>query len=178
MGVAQVDPALIREALGLDDDASDDEVSAAVLEAGLVPSVAPEVVTASGSTQDLDQRIAKAAAKGGIIAIDAAQLQQFREGMVRASALATRLDERDRDECITAAVTAGKFPPARREHYERAWKADPAGTRELIESLAAGLVPVTASGYSGDIDPTEDELDREISRLSRHRSAASVREGA
>ena len=167
--IAQLDPALIREALGLDDDASDDEVRAELAAAGLIPAVAEPISASANSEAEIDRRIAAAAARGGVVTMDASMVQQFREGMVRASALATRLESRDRDTAITAAITAGKFPPSRREHYEAMWTADPTGTRELIDSLAAGLVPVTASGYAGDVEPEEDELDREIARLSQPR---------
>jgi len=130
-----------REALaGLPDDASEEDVHSALAEAGL--GAPPD--------EGRDKRVAAAASRNGVITIDAAQLKQFEDGMVRASALAQRLEKDDRDRAITEAVKAGKFPPARREHYEHAWDVDPQGTRELIESLSAGLVPVTASGYSGD----------------------------
>lgn len=162
-----VDPALIREALDLADDASDEEVKTALVEAGLAPPVITPIAAsgASGESQQaVDQRIAAAAARGGVITIDAATVQQFQEGMVRASALARRLDEMDRDTVINAAVQEGKFPPSRREHYARMWAADPAGTRELIGTLSAGLVPVTASGYA---DVTDDDVlwETEFSRL-------------
>lgn len=149
---AGMDPAKIRERLGLNDDVSDDDVMEALAYAGFTPAPeTPEPVAASGeSQQTVDQRIAAAAARGGVITIDAMQVKQFQDGMLQAAALAARLDKNERDGIITAAVKEGKFPPARREHYERAWEADPAGTRELIASLAAGLVPVMASGYSGD----------------------------
>jgi len=169
-----------REVLaGLPDDASEEEISEALVEAGFdVGAPVPIPVAASGaSQQEIDQRIAAAAARGGVVTIDAATVHQFQEGMLRASALAARLDGMDRDTTITGAIAAGKFPPARREHYERSWKHDPEGTRELIGSLAAGLVPVTASGYSGDTDPAEDDLDREIARLSPP-IRVSAREGA
>lgn len=156
-----------REALaGLPDDASEEDVKAALAAAGLAP--APEF--AGESTQELDQRVAAAANRGGLITIDPAQLQEFRDAMVRASALTKRLETQDRDTTITDAVKAGKFPPARRTHYERAWDVDPVGTKEVIASLAAGLVPVTASGYDMDGTREDDELDREISRLSQPRS--------
>jgi hypothetical protein len=159
----------IREALaGLPDDASDDDVEAALAAAGFTThSPAPpddsgalfdlpeqkELVNASGTQQQRDQRLAAAAARGGVVTIDAAQVAQFQEGMVRAAALAKRLDENDRNQVITEAIRKGKFPPSRRAHYEKSWDVDPVGTRELIDSLAAGLVPVTASGYDGgDVD--------------------------
>jgi len=150
-----------REALaGLPDDASEEEIAAALAAAGLASEPVGE------STQELDQRVAAAAAKGGLVTIDPAQLQEFRDAMVRASALTKRLETQDRDSTITDAIKMGKFPPARRQHYERYWDADPVGAKEVIASLAANLVPVTASGYDTDADRQDDELDREIARLS------------
>jgi len=138
-GVGMADPIEIREALGLGPDAADEEVRTAFAEAFPSP---PD--------QGRDQRVAAAASRNGVITIDAAQLQQFQEGMVRASALADQMEKSNRDACITEAIKVGKFPPARRAHYEKAWNADPEGTKELIASLSAGLVPVTAMGYAGD----------------------------
>lgn len=162
----RVDPVKIREALGLAADASEDEVTSAIVAAGLAPpapTTEEVAATAADVAQQLDQRLAAAAARGGVITIDAAQLKGFQEGMVRAAALAKRLDEQDRDTVITAAVKAGKFPPARRAHYERSWAVDPAGTKELIASLAAGLVPVTAAGY--DVEGEEAIYDAEYRAL-------------
>ena len=170
---AGMDPAKFRERLGL--DVSDDDVMEALAYAGFVPKdetarEGPQLGTAAA-----DQRIAAAAARdGGVVTIDRAQLQVYEEGMRRAESLVKRLDQQERDTAITAAIQAGKFPPARREHYERYWDSDSKGARELIASMAAGLVPVTASGYSGDLDVADDELDREIARLSDpNRKAAS-----
>lgn len=159
-GAGHMDPAMIREALGLAPDASDDEVKAALVTAGLA-TAPPEPTADAGSA---DQRLAANATRAGLITIDPAQLAQYQDGMVRAQALAKRLEAQQRDTAIDAAVKAGKFPPARKQHYERAWDADPDGTRELIASLAPGLVPVTAMGYS--TDAAEDALwDTEFARL-------------
>lgn len=150
-----MDPAKIREALALATDASDDEVKAALVTAGFA--------TAPPAVGNSDQVLAANAAKAGLITIDPAQLEQYQQGMVRAAALAKRLEAQERDTAIATAVKAGKFPPARKEHYERLWDADSEGTRNLIESLAPGLVPVTAMGYSADDEP--DLLDAEFARL-------------
>lgn len=142
-----MDPAKFREAMGLE-DATDDEVMEALAAAGFVPQPDP-----STTSDAIDQSIAaSAAATGGVVTIDASQLEEFRASARRADALAKRIEQSDRDTAITAAIQAGKMPPARRPHYERAWDADPQGTRQLINSLAANLVPVAASGYSGDLD--------------------------
>lgn len=158
-GPMNLDPAKIREGLGLAPDAPDDEVKAALVAAGLSQ--------AAPAAEHSDQKLAANAAKAGLITIDPAQLQQYQDGMVRAAALAKRLEAQERDTAIDAAVKAGKFPPARVEHYQKLWGADPDGTRQLIASLAPGLVPVTAMGYSNDAELVEDELDREIARLSQ-----------
>jgi hypothetical protein len=135
-------------------------VSAAIVASGLVKSDPPPTVDAGNP----DQRLAANAARAGLITIDPAQLQQYQDGMVRAAALAKRLEAQERDTAITAAIEAGKFPPARKQHYEKAWDADPEGTRELIASLAPGLVPVTAMGYG--TDAADDALwDTEFSKL-------------
>jgi hypothetical protein len=53
---------------------------------------------------------------------------------------------------IAAALAEGRFAPARREHYERAWQADPEGTRHLLTAsetdggLAPNTIPVQARG--------------------------------
>lgn len=174
------DAAKLREALGLKADASDQEVTAALAAGGFGVKAAdpptpppptppapapqpepqpvgdpqPQPAPAPGS-QELDQKIAAAAANQGVITLDASQAAQFQEGMRRATALAAKLDERDMEETITEAVKAGKFPPARRAHYEAYWKADREGAKTLIASLAPGLIPVTASGYS---DAGEDAM--------------------
>lgn len=157
-GAGLMDPAKIREALGLAPDVSDDEVKAALVTAGL----------ATAPPDHSDQKLSANAAKAGLVTIDPSQLQQLQDNVVRAAALAKKLEMQDRDAAIEKAVVSGKFPPARREHYERLWDADPEGTKALIASLATGLIPVTAMGYSNDVDVlANDELDREIARLTQ-----------
>lgn len=71
--------------------------------------------------------------------------RQAREG----AELAARSRDQERDDFLNTAIKAGKFPPSRKQHYFDAWKADPEGTRGLIESLQPGLVPVEARGTAG-----------------------------
>jgi hypothetical protein len=159
-GAASMDTAKLREALGLAPDVSDDEVKAALVTAGLAPPAPP---TATAEPGNPDQRLAANATRAGLITIDPEQLQQYQAGMIRAEALSKRLQVQERDTTINAAIEAGKFPPVRKANYERLWDADPDGTRELIASLAPGLVPVTAMGYSTD---AEDAMfDAEFAKL-------------
>lgn len=175
---AGMDPAKLREALGLTPEASDQEVTAAIAAAGLTPPAPPPAQPAltpqfvaptppavpAQPVQDVPQAapVPVAASSGmrqlppGTVVIDATQLAEFQAGMNRANQIAAKIAERDRDDVINAAIANGKFPPARRAHYEQAWAADPDGTRELIERLEANLVPVQASGYPGGGD--QDDL--------------------
>jgi ATP-dependent protease ClpP protease subunit len=61
-----------------------------------------------------------------------------------------------RDRTIQAAIDAGKFAANRREHFEAAWKADPAGTEETIQALQPGLIPVAELGHDTPTGSTRD----------------------
>jgi hypothetical protein len=145
----QMDPAKIREALGLPTEASDDEVKSTLVAAGLVPA-APEPVAAS--IKDAP----------GTMRVDASAWQEREERIKRLEANAARQRESERDQVITEAIKAGKFTPARREHWVRAWNADSEGARQLIASLTPGLVPVEAMGYN---DADDKDFDAEFGHL-------------
>jgi hypothetical protein len=52
-------------------------------------------------------------------------------------------------ETVEAAVMDGRIPPARREHWGKALKADFEGTKTVLDGLEKGTVPVTIRGNSG-----------------------------
>jgi hypothetical protein len=80
----------------------------------------------------------------GLVVVDEGTLQTLQAGAQAGLRLDKKERERDRDETISAAISKGKFAPARREHYEKSWEADPEGTKALIEGLAEGIVPIEA----------------------------------
>jgi len=141
---AGMDPAKIREACGLPPTASDDEVRSALAAANLVPA-APEPVAASAKDAP------------GMLRIDAAAYEEGQNRLKRLEAEAQRHRDGERDQIITAAVKAGKFGPTRKPHWVRLWNADPEGTREVIASLKAGVIPVEESGYA-DGETEADEI--------------------
>ena len=51
-----------------------------------------------------------------------------------------------RDQLISAAIQAGKFPPERRAHWQTVYDRDPAGTEQVLAVLAPGLMPANTSG--------------------------------
>jgi phage I-like protein len=159
-----MDPAKFREAVGLD-DLTDDEVMAALAKAGFIPQSDPPAEPAPVAAS-APPAAKPAAAKPGTMVIEASAWDALQE---RTKTLEARdaLRRRDeRDQIITTAVQEGKFAPARREHWVRLWDADPEGTRTVIGTLAKNVMPVMAAGYAGDGEVEEDDLDREIARLS------------
>lgn len=59
---------------------------------------------------------------------------------------------------VAAAVSDGRIPPSRREHWEAQLAADP-GAEAVLNSLAKGTVPLDAVGHDGEPDTTEaDEI--------------------
>jgi hypothetical protein len=102
----------------------------------------------------------------GVVQIDATQLAELRaqaaEGV--AARAQQRTEARDRD--LDDAIRAGKFAPARRDHWQRLYDADPEGTKQTLASLEAGLVPLADKGTPGGEDAV-DPFDAEIDRLFR-----------
>lgn len=99
---------------------------------------------------------APVAARGGVpegaVLIDADELARLRAGAQTATELAQAASDRDRDGVIAGAIDEGRFAPSRREHWVRAWAADPEGTRHLLTApeaeggLAPNTIPVSARG--------------------------------
>lgn len=161
---AGMDPAKLREALGLQPDASDDQVKAAFA-ASLTPEPAPAPAPAAATPPDpepeptLPPKVqTPAASTSGALMLDPATLQALQAQAARGEAAFRQLRENECDSILAAAVKAGKFPPARLDHYKALWAADPDGTKDLVNGLAANVIPVAASGYPGVGAETETDM--------------------
>jgi hypothetical protein len=152
----------ISARLGLGDDADEAAVLAA-LDARLpepdestteTPEAAPTVAPAQP-----EPVAATAKLPPGVVVIDEATLGELRRNATLGAQAAERQRLSDRDRFIDAAVNDGKISPARKDHWVKAWEADPDGTKDTLASLEAGLVvPVAAAGVLGDGDEQADEL--------------------
>ena len=152
--MSTLDKAKIREALGLDPDASDDEVRTA-FDAELAP---PEGTPAP---------VAASAIPPGMVVLASSIWEENQNTIKTLNAFMAKTKRDERDEVIARAVTAGKFTPAQKPHFSRLWDADPDGTRNLIDQLTPNsALAVMASGYAGEGSVEDDELDREIAALS------------
>lgn len=157
----------IRARLGLADDADEATVLAA-LDSRLQPTQ-PDDGTNTDSTDDGDEPVddepdaaqtrtpelvaagkTRTALPPGVVAIEASMLAELKTKAEAGARAEARQRTEDRDRYIDAAIQAGKFAPARKDHWTRAYDADPDGTRQTIDGLAEGLVvPVAAKGHAG-----------------------------
>ncbi|MEU4779255.1 head maturation protease, ClpP-related [Micromonospora sp. NPDC023633] len=180
-GAGRMDPAKIREALGLAPGASDDEVRAALGSAGLVqntqptgpapaPTPQPAPTPTPGSPAPspdgpAPQPSSPRPTAAGTMVIDQAAWDAQQEAIRRLEAADARRRRDERDQVINQAVQDGKFPPARKDHWVRLWDADPEGTRTVIDGLARNVMPVAALGYAGDGADADADFEREFAGL-------------
>lgn len=142
-----MDPAKLREALGLSADASDEDVIAAAAALRQAPAPSPE------PTPDPSPAPAAPIAAGaGVVVLDQSVVSAMQKDAELGRHAYEQMRKNERDAVIASAISAGKFAPNRKEHWEKLWDADPDGTRAQIENLAENLIPLAASGYQGDAD--------------------------
>lgn len=169
-GAGQMDPAKIREALGLPADSPDSEVSAAMVAAQAKltpPAPAPQTPPAPPAVEPTAPKPAAASTAPGTMTIDVTAWEAQQQRLQRLEAQAARQQVAERDKVIEEAVKDGKFAPARKEHYARSWDADPEGTRQTIASLHKGIVPLAEMGYGVDSAADVDEFDHLFTRKVR-----------
>jgi hypothetical protein len=133
----------LRSRLGVTDADADDAVLLAALDEALTERTSP-----TGEPAPLPE---------GTVAIDSGVLQELQVAARAGQEARARQIREDRDVAIRAAITDGRITPARREHWEQAFAADPEGARASLETLAKGLVPVAAAGAPGGSDVSEDD---------------------
>lgn len=135
----------LLDRLGLSEDASDEEIEAAQLAA--LDERDEFKATAEAKPTEPAPVSATPAIPEGVTVIDTDAFESLRVAAARGEEAHERIRKDDRDKFLTEAVAAGKFPPARKEHYAALYDKDPDGTRQFIEALTAGAIPI--SGESG-----------------------------
>ncbi len=153
---------MILKALGLPDDATDEQVNSALEklkkkegqpELEELQSFKDEVVGAL----EMDKKSTADQVKGKIISLKNpagyVPVEQFNQ-------LKKRLDEKDRDELVQSAMKDGKIAPAQKEWAEEYALKDPSGFKAFLEQ-APVVVPVgtDVSGGSPNHQPSSTEVD-------------------
>lgn len=90
--------------------------------------------------------------EAGTVTVDRAAFEQMqRDGALARQHEGERVSARQ-GEKVLAALKAGKFPSARRDHYAKLMAADEEGTTALLDSLQPGLIPMEEIGNLGKGD--------------------------
>jgi phage I-like protein len=149
---SEVDAKVLREQLGLAEDASDDDVTAKLAALNARPESTDGLLTPEQVEEQKQEAVAAAiAAKSDddeTVKLDKQTFEDLKASAEAGKAAHTTLEHGKRDTFIAAAVEKGKFPPSRVEHYTKRYDSDPEGTRAEIEALAEGVVPVQEIGAS------------------------------
>lgn len=144
--MSELTEALVKR-LGLKTDAgADDATLLAALDEALKERAEPKPVVAPVAVPATPPK----PAVEGIVTIDSSTLEDLKVAAQLGRSAHERQAREDRDGAIRAAVETGRIAPARREHFEKAWAADPEGARQILASLAPGLVPLTEVGHASD----------------------------
>ncbi|MFF3867360.1 head maturation protease, ClpP-related [Micromonospora sp. NPDC001898] len=120
----------LRQRLHVADDADEATILAA-LDTALVERPAPPQT-----------------APGTVVLDEAQHAQLLADARDGRDARAQQLREQ-REASVQAAVTDGRIPPARAEHWRSQLEADP-GAADVLAALKPGLVPVNEIGYAGE----------------------------
>ena len=151
----------VLDALGLPEDATDEQVLAKIAES-TKPADEPE-----DKPDDLDKvdegkvrELVESAKALGLVVSDPgtwASLQANSELGAKAHA---KLETQRITASVDAAISLGKIPPSRRDHFVSLMRADEVGTVELLAGIPKETaVPMAAMGHSFGPDPQADTAD-------------------
>lgn len=185
-GTATVDPAALRQALGLESDASDEDVVQAMADAGMINMPGDETgstgIVAPGSEQpgtsesgagvpgndpedvtgpsNNDKGDPATTAPTGTVMVDAAMLENLKRQAARGDQARKVQEDSDRDATILAAVRAGKIPKSREAHWQAQWKNDAEGTKHLLTASVekGGLAPGLIPVVEEGTSPSDEAL--------------------
>lgn len=144
-----MDPKHLRESIGLAEDASDEDVTAKLAELNARPDetkVEEQLAAAKADALKEAKKDVKPEVPDGFTMVSTEDLESLKASGA-AGVKALEKQESEEDERILASGAAkGKYGPATRDKLAAAMKKDRAQTREFIESLPDGVVPVTETG--------------------------------
>lgn len=162
-GATQVDLAKLREALGLAQDVSDDEVKAAAF-AALQPPAAPAATDPPTGGQPAP---AVLAAAPGTVVLSQSVWEQTQQQIASLASFVEQTKRNERDGYLDGAIAQGKFTPAQKAQFAQLWDSNPDGTRALIDSMQRNsALAVEAVGYAtADGDEFEREYQQMLAQL-------------
>lgn len=133
----------LRERLGITDaETSEDAILAALDEA-----LAEQAETPQPAAQLPD----------GVTTIETSVLAELQASAVEVRAIREEQATERRSGLVEAAISDGRIPPARREHWLAALNADEEGMSPVLAGLAKGTVPLAEKGHSDDVEMSEED---------------------
>ena len=184
-----LDPKALRAAIGLPENATEEEVKErlaafkASAEGTQPPPPAEDTPTdgeeeaeeESSETGEEAPAQEQSTEASGVVTVERQAFEQLRADAAMGRAAREEQLREERESFLAAAVNAGKFPPARKDHFRKLWDADEEGTRKLVASLEDNVVPVQARGASQPTDHeagADDYPTEHLSPVERERIAA------
>jgi hypothetical protein len=143
----------VAEALGIDATADEAAVLAKIAEMKPAEPKTDEPVTEPAVIEPIVLPVAAAAPAPvvgtGVVQIEQAQLDELKAAAAQGVEARARQIADDDEHTVMAAIGQGKIAPARKAHWLQSLKADREGTKAVLASLAAGLVPLKETGHQG-----------------------------
>ena len=170
-----MDPKKIREALGLPEDASDEQVQTALLaKAGVTaetetpepePEPEPEPTPEPEPEPEPEQPEAlQVAAKNlppGTVLLDEETWKRTQAGLKRVDEIVAQNDQSKREALVSAAIADGRIPPARKDHWLDYLKADMEGGAEVLAALKPNIVPIEERGHAKTSEDGNQQVEAE-----------------
>ncbi|WP_228044596.1 head maturation protease, ClpP-related [Rhodococcus pyridinivorans] len=151
----------LAERLGIEADADDDTIVAALDEA--LDERAEPAESGAGTpgasvtaAPSLDQAVAAIRA-AGLVAVEQGVVDDLRAKAERGDQARAQQIREANEAVVDAAIRDGKIPPARRDHWVNAMAADAEGTKSVLDGMEKGLIPYAEAGHSVDTDTSEGD---------------------
>lgn len=133
----------LRQRLGITDAALDEDGLLAAVDEALAERSEPETHTPS-------------ALPAGTVAVDEAVWAQMQSDAAAGREARTEQLNAKRLATVEAAIQEGRIPLARKQHWLDQLAADP-GAAEVLNTLAAGTIPVDLIGTTGGVEESSDD---------------------
>lgn len=123
----------LRTRLGVTEDASEDDVLAA-LDAALAARTEGQSIEA----------------RADVVAVDRSRFAEMQSQLAELAAYRQQQEQAAAESYLAQAMADGKFPPAKLSHYRDLLNAAPEQTRALIDGMPKNVIPVAEIGHDGD----------------------------
>lgn len=163
------------EAIGLAEDATDDEVTTRLAELveksetakpaepkeGETPKTGDEPKEGENPAEvkpegEKELTNAKFELPEGAAIIDKVQLERLQASAAKVDKMEADAVIKERDDYIVAAMDKGKFAPAERKEYEDIYDSNPRAARALIDKMVENKIPVKAVGRGDEANQVDE----------------------